>query len=174
MLLGLLGLIIPLLIQTWHRQLDEVIDWGAMQFLEWDRPQRRRAWLAEWLVLAARMSLLGLVALALARPYWTRSSLSTTKTITSKGSSLPRAGTSSARSIVLVLDGSSSMEHRRGGTTPRALALRWATRFVEALQPQDAVALVVAGDRVRSVVAPPTTDRPQVAQALSSLTPPPG
>ena len=151
MLAGLLGVLIPLLVHLWNRRHEEVIDWGAMTFLELGARERRRPRLAGWLVMLARMALLALVALALARPFWTPSG-------SAAGADATRGG-GGRRDVVLVLDGSASMGRKAGGTTPRDLALRWARRFVARLRPGDAVAVVVAGERVRALVDPPSVDR---------------
>ena len=68
MLLGLLGVAIPVVIHLLTRRRVPTIDWGAMQFLELGRRARTRVRLAEWLLMAARMLLLALLALAAARP----------------------------------------------------------------------------------------------------------
>ena len=70
MLLGLAGAAIPVVIHLLNRRNDPVLDWGAMQFLEFTPRERRRLNLAELLLLLARMALLAMVAFALARPFW--------------------------------------------------------------------------------------------------------
>src|SRR5580704_8052794 len=70
MLLGLAGVAIPVIIHLLNRRNDPVVDWGAMQFLEFSPRERRRLNFAELLLMLARMALLALVALALARPFW--------------------------------------------------------------------------------------------------------
>ena len=70
MLLGLAGAALPVIIHLLNRRRVPVIDWGAMQFLEPGRQSRRRIRLAEVVLMLARMSLLTIVALALARPFW--------------------------------------------------------------------------------------------------------
>ncbi len=72
MLAGLVGAIVPIVIHLLNRTRDPVIEWGAMQFLELGRQERRRMRLNELLLMLAQMALLALVALALARPYWSR------------------------------------------------------------------------------------------------------
>src|SRR3954471_13063853 len=71
MLIGLAGVAIPVLIHLLNRRNDPVVDWAAMQFLEFSPRERRRLNLAELLLMLARMALLALVALAMARPFWT-------------------------------------------------------------------------------------------------------
>ena len=71
-LVGLVGVALPLVIHLLNRRRGEVMDWGAMQFLEPGRRARRRIRLAEILLMAARMGLLGVVVLASVRPFWSR------------------------------------------------------------------------------------------------------
>jgi hypothetical protein len=162
MLLGLLGAAVPVVIHLLNRRRDPVIDWGAMQFLDLGRRARQKIRLTELLLMLARMAMLALVALALARPFWARSS--------ERGNGgVGQEGGASPRDVVLVIDGSASMERKAGGTTPRELAVRWAREFVRRLRPGDSVAVLVAGDRVRPLVDPPSFDRERVETALASL-----
>ena len=69
MLWGLLGIAIPLVIHFFHRRRADVVDWGAMQFLESVvRLNRRRLQLRNWLLLLLRCAIPILLALCLARP----------------------------------------------------------------------------------------------------------
>ena len=58
MLLGLLGAALPVLIHLLNRRRDQVVDWGAMQFLDLGRRARRKIRLTELLLMLARMALL--------------------------------------------------------------------------------------------------------------------
>src|SRR5690348_10232095 len=130
MLLGLLGAAIPIVIHLLNRRRDQVVDWGAMQFLELGRQAKRRVRLTELLLMLARMALLAGVALALARPYWSRSAAA--------GASGGGGGWGTEgppRDVVLVIDGSASMDRKVGGSTPRVEALRWARGLVARLRP---------------------------------------
>ena len=70
LLLGLAGIAIPVIIHLINRRQAKVIDWGAMRFLlDSLVSRRRRVLLEEILLLAARCLLVGLLALALARPF---------------------------------------------------------------------------------------------------------
>lgn len=72
LLLGLAGVSIPVLIHLVRQQATKPVDWGAMRFLFDTISVRRRK--MEWedlLLMAARCLLLGLVALAIARPFVT-------------------------------------------------------------------------------------------------------
>ncbi|SIO32286.1 N-terminal double-transmembrane domain-containing protein [Singulisphaera sp. GP187] len=161
MLLGLLGAAVPVVIHLLNRRREPVVDWGAMQFLDLGPRDRQKLRLTELLLMLARMALLALVALALARPFW---------------SGAPAVGGGFAasappRDVVLVIDGSASMGRTLGGSTPHDLAVQWARALLTRLRPGDSVAVLVAGDRVRGLVDPPSFDRAKVDAALASLKP---
>lgn len=70
LLLGALGILIPIVIHLLNRRSNRVIDWGAMSFLfESLALRNRRIQLEEALLMASRCLLVGLLALALARPF---------------------------------------------------------------------------------------------------------
>jgi hypothetical protein len=70
MLLGLAGIFVPILIHLLTRQTGQTVDWGAMHFLRDSLVTRnRRIHLEDALLMAARCLLVGLLALALARPF---------------------------------------------------------------------------------------------------------
>src|SRR4051794_33377255 len=69
LLIGVLAAAIPVLIHLLHRQRTTPVQWGAMQFLlESQLKFRRRKKVDHWLLLLARMALLGLLGFLLARP----------------------------------------------------------------------------------------------------------
>ena len=157
MLWGLAGVSIPVIIHLLNRRRAEVVDWGAMQFLELGRRARRKFQITDLLLLMGRMLLLGLVALALARPFWAEEEAT---------ASAESAGSTTRRDVILILDGSDSMGRKAGGTTPRELALKWARDFVRKLGPGDSAGVLVARDRALPLVAPPSFDRGRVEAAL--------
>ena len=163
MLVGLAGASLPVIIHFLNRRRDPVIDWAAMQFLDVGRRARRRLRLTELLLMLARMALLAAVALALARPF--TASAITNPTV---------LGSSPARDLVLILDGSAAMGRSAGGTTPRAQALAEARRLIGRLKAGDSAALLIASDRVRPIVDPPAFDLGRVDAALASLAKAPG
>jgi hypothetical protein len=163
MLAGLAAVALPVIIHLLSRRRDPVIDWGAMQFLEFGPRSRRRINLADTLLMLARMALIGLVALALARPFWKPGANASTGSIGST------AGV--RRDVVLILDGSTSMGRRVGDATPRDRAIAWAKGFVQGLGPGDSVAVLVAKDRVRPLVDPPSFDKAKVVEALAKAPP---
>ena len=162
-LVGLLGAALPLLIHLLNRRRGEVMDWGAMQFLEPGRRARRRIRLAEILLMAARMGLLGLVVLALARPFWARKATAQTDSgVRSELGGPPR-------DVVLILDVSESMERKIGSESALDRAAGWARRFASRCRPGDSIALVLAGDGVQRLIDPPTYDMAKVDALLDRL-----
>lgn len=166
MLLGLLGLAIPVIIHLLNRRRVDLVEWGAMQFLELGRRARRRFELTEVLLMAARMLLLGLVALALARPFLPPSAA---------GGGAAGLGTE-RRDVVLVLDGSASMGRHGGGElgSPRDRAIAYAKSFVEQLPAGSSVAVLDARDRVRPLVEPASFDKARIVEALGRAPAPRG
>jgi hypothetical protein len=161
LLFGMFAVLIPPLLHLLRRRRDEIVDWGAMQFLPRSVARQRRRLLDELLLLIVRMAVVALVVLALASPYavspW-----------------LAPLGDGTARDIVLVLDGSYSMaRHIEGGPTPGEAARRWAEDFVANMGRNDRVALLNARE-------PPvlwqelTGERRELAGRLAELPAPRG
>jgi hypothetical protein len=70
MLIGLLGVLIPILIHLLNRRKAQVVDWGAMKFLLGSLVSRnRRILIEELLLLMLRCLLVALLVLAMARPF---------------------------------------------------------------------------------------------------------
>src|ERR687888_366611 len=69
MLLGLPVLAIPPIIHLLNRRRYQVVDWGAMQFLQVSEVTRRRLLIEELLLMALRVALLALLVFALAGPF---------------------------------------------------------------------------------------------------------
>src|SRR5437588_7989082 len=92
MLLGLAGLAIPPIIHLLNRRRYEVVDWGAMQFLQVSEVTRRRLLIEELLLMLLRMGLIAALVLAWAGPFSDDWSLST--------------GRRPNRDVVLIFDGS--------------------------------------------------------------------
>ncbi len=162
MLAGLAAVSLPVIIHLLSRRRDPVVEWGAMQFLELGPRSRRRINLADQLLMLARMLLIGLVALAMARPFLAPNPAKATAGILGMGPGV-------RRDVVLILDGSSSMGRRVGGSTPRERAIAWARKYVAGLGPGDSVAVLVAKDRVRPLIDPPSFDRVKVDAALAAI-----
>src|SRR5205807_5199526 len=101
MLFGLAGISIPVIIHLLNRRRFDVVDWGAMQFLQISETTRRRLLLEELLLLLLRMGLIALMVLALAAP-WAASSL------------FARLGAGNNCDVVLIFNGSYSMGYKHG------------------------------------------------------------
>src|SRR5437879_3555083 len=141
MLTGLVAVAIPPIIHLLNRRRYDVIDWGAMQFLQVSEVTRRRLMLEEVLLMMLRMGLLGVLVFALAGPFL--------------NTSLPsRLGARGSRDIVLVIDGSASMAatDEAGGKDPFEKAREWAMALIDDLAPGDGVAVLQAKEQVVAVV----------------------
>src|SRR6266851_907867 len=118
MLLGLGVVVIPPIIHLLNRRRYEVIDWGAMQFLQVSEVTRRRLLIEELLLMALRMGLLAVLVLALAAP-----------SVESAG--LARLASRPNRDAVLVFDGSASMTADSTGKSAHDLAKEWAEEYLK-------------------------------------------
>ncbi len=105
MLIGLAGAAIPVVIHLLNRRNDPVVDWAAMQFLEFSPRERRRLNFDELLLMLARMALLALVAFALARPFWSPRPAGASATLEVPGRRLGRPPGRGARARRLEPDG---------------------------------------------------------------------
>jgi len=161
MLAGLAGITLPVLAHLLSKKKFDVVQWGAMQFLELGKNARRRIRLEELLLLLFRMALIAMIALALSRPWVS-------------GSLFSRLSASRSRDLVLVLDGSYSMGWEGRAITPHAVAIQRAGQFLNELRPGDTVGLLDARDHVRPAVRPLTHDMPRVRDALDNMPIPSG
>lgn len=154
-LAGLFVLAIPPIIHLLNRRRYDVIDWGAMQFLQVSEVTRRRLMLEEVLLMLLRMGLLGLLVLGIAGPFL--------------DVSLPAGlGARPNRDVVLLIDGSTSMavSDDLGGPTPADRAREWAKTFIGELSVDDTVALLIARDQIDPVVVPLSSDRGRLRDRL--------
>ncbi|MBA3270513.1 MAG: VWA domain-containing protein, partial [Acidobacteria bacterium] len=144
-LVAAVAAIIPLALHLFRRKTEAVIDFPAVRLLEQapvERQRRRR--LRELLLLALRMSALGLLALAFARPY-----------LASATTSVPAPVT------IIALDTSLSLSAPGQFDAAR----RAARRAVDNAPATHTVGLVTFADAATLVVAP-TTDRGGVLAAI--------
>lgn len=161
MLLGLAGISLPFLVHLLSRRKFDVVEWGAMQFLELSQKTRRRLRLEELLLLLLRIGLIALIALALARPWLS-------------GGIFSRLVSTQSRDIVFVMDGSYSMGWEGGVETPQSAAIKWAHGFLESLRPGDSIAVIDARDLPREVIDPPVQNFNMVRETLDTLPEPSG
>lgn len=158
MLLGLAAMAIPIVIHILNRRRARRVEWGAMQFLRDSLAARNRRILVEEVALMAlRCLLLGVLVLALARPFI-------------RGQWLP-GETAGAQDVAIVIDGSLSMDLGVGGKSNFQRALEEAREAVGACRRGDAISLVLAGPVCQSVIPSPISDRQAINAALDELTP---
>jgi hypothetical protein len=165
MLLGLAGLAIPPIIHLLNRRRYEVVDWGAMQFLQISETTRRRLILEEILLMLMRMGLIGVMVLALAAPYLVSGWLNK---VLSGASGRPN------RDVVIVFDGSYSMGYTGADKTPHEQAKEWALAYVNELSAGDSVAILQAKQQVVRVLSEPTMDLERVRESIRKLPEPRG
>ena len=132
-----------------------------MQFLEVGRNARRRIKLEELLLLALRMGMIALIAIALSRP-WMSGGLA--NTFASKP----------ACDIAIVIDSSYSTNWKAKAQTPRQQAVAWAKKLVDRLGPGETVGLVDARGTVEAKVPSLTRDRNLIRESLDNLPKPSG
>jgi hypothetical protein len=156
MLMGLSAVFIPPIIHLLNRRRYDVVDWGAMRFLQVSEVTRRRVFLEELLLMLLRMGLIALLVLALAGPFITSSMIA-------------RMGARSNRDVVLVFDGSYSMGSTGKEGVPHEKAKKWAKAFVADLAPGDTVAILQAKEQVVPVLAEPSHDFDRVTEHIDSL-----
>jgi von Willebrand factor type A domain/Aerotolerance regulator N-terminal len=161
MLAGLAGVLLPVLAHLLSRKKYDIVEWGAMQFLQLDPSARRKLRLEELLLLFVRMALIALIAIALARPWFS-------------GNWLGRWASTQSRDVVIVIDGSYSMGWEGKAVTPQANAVRLARQFVDDLRPGDTVMMLDAREQPRPALPGPTRDRQRVREVLDDLPAPSG
>lgn len=137
MLLGALGVSVPITIHLLNRYRFKIVDWGAMELLRKALIVRaRRVKLEDLLLLALRCLIILLVALALARPV-----------LTPQG--IPWLAKNNNVSAVIALDASFSMAHAPGTRSRFDRAADRVREIAKTLKPGNPVTLVLFGDRPR-------------------------
>lgn len=161
LLIGALGIALPILAHLINRQQVQRTDWAAMQFLNRSvRVRSRQIRLRDILLLLMRCLALLLLVFALARPATTGAG----------GAWLPgesRAG------VVIALDASFSMAHRDGDTTRFERALEQVSVITENIKAGDPVSLVLLGDEHRVVLRNVAYDADRFTEILSKQQPTP-
>ena len=160
-LLGVLGVGLPILAHLINRQQIRRTDWAAMQFLNRSvRVRSRQIRLRDILLLLMRCLALLLLVFALARP----------ASDTADGFSLPgeqRAG------VVIALDASFSMSHSDGDATRFERAIQMVKTIGEQIKQGDPVSLVLLGGEHRVVLRNVAYDPARFAKALAEQQPRP-
>jgi len=161
MLAGLLGIGLPLIAHLLSRRRFDVVEWGAMQFLNPSRKTRRRLRLEELLLLLLRTGLITAIVLSVTRPWI-------------PGGWLSGFRSSGSRTVVLVIDGSNSMSRADGVSSLHQNALRRATEFLQTLNGDDSVAVVDARDQPNAIISAPLKDLKVVADEIRKIPAPAG
>jgi Aerotolerance regulator N-terminal len=137
LLLGLVGLSVPVWLHRFARQTEQKQPFASLMFLEASEVRRsRRHELRYWLLLGLRLLLLALVVLAFAGPLWRLAT--------------PADGSGAATLHVIALDTSMSMNH--DGTWERAQ--QRAADLAGAVRGADRAMLVAADHRLRVLQEP--------------------
>jgi hypothetical protein len=161
MLAGLAGVSLPFIAHLLSRKKYDVVQWGAMQFLELGRNARRRVRLEELLLMLLRMGMIALIAIALSRPWMSGP-------VASGFSQKP------ACDVALIIDSSYSTDWRGKAKTPRQAEVGWAKDLVSDLTAGDTIGLLDARGHVTSPVPGLTRDRNLIRNALDELPQPSG
>ena len=151
-LLGIAGIVVPIVVHLTRRQRRNVVVFPSLMFLEkipYQEQRRRR--IQHWLLLSLRALALALLAVAFARPFLDQSELGL-------------GATSGPREVVVLVDQSYSMGI--GDKLDRARAE--ARRVFEGLGPLDRASLVAFSDGAH-VVARSTSDRIRLRAALDTV-----
>ncbi len=155
-LLGLLGMLVPLIIHLWRRRKAKVIPFGAIRFLlQSEKATRRRRRFWEYLLLLVRMLAIGAFSLALAAPY--------------RMESIPSLALGSEQnSLALVLDDSLSMRRDRSGKSLFERSQNSASSLLNQLPDYDYVGMVfpASGKEI-----PLDKNREQLRAALQKIQP---
>src|SRR5438105_15203547 len=159
-LAGLVAIGIPLLVHLSRSRRTKKMRFSTTRFFT-DQFLRsyRMSRLKELLLLACRMPLFGLFAIALAQPLLRPKNISA-------------AGLEGDRTVVLVLDNSASMGYVEDGKTLLERAREAARGVVSGLRDGDRVAIVLAGRRESGpelLVAEPSGNRGEALQAVDRL-----
>jgi len=161
LLIGLVGIGLPIMAHLLSRRRYDVVDWAAMQFLNPSKKTRRRVKLEELLLLVLRIGLIALITLSITRPWL-------------PGGWLSGYYSAGSRTVVIVIDGSNSMSRTDGMNSVHQNALRRAREFLRTLGADDDVALIDARDQPRTIVESPLRDLTKVEQEIKTLPPPGG
>lgn len=161
MLAGLAGVALPVLAHLLSRRKYDTVDWGAMQFLEIGRSARRRIRLEELLLLALRMSLIALIAIALSRPWMS-------------GGFIDHFASRPACDMAIVIDSSYSTDWHATAQTPRERAVAWTKTLLDQLRPGETAGLIDARETIAAATPALTRDFDVVRESLDQLPEPSG
>lgn len=159
MLLWAAAAAIPIVIHLLSRRRFDEVPWAAMDFLMAAlRKHARRMRLEQLLLLLIRASILALLGIALANPVW------------SLWRTPPALGvTTGDTHVVLVIDGSYSMDYRDGDVTRFDRARARASELVRESLQGDGFSLILLATPASVVVGDPVFDREDVVNEIADL-----
>ncbi len=169
-LFGLLALVIPPIVHLLNRRRFDVVDWAAMQFLQISKKTRQRMMFEELLLMLLRIVMIAALVLAIASPVLRLSCVARLPA----GERLARLAGQTQRDIVLVFDGSYSMDCQWQGRTAHDAARAWASDFLGELGPSDRVAIVQAKQQPIPVLGLLTADTGDIRARLEQMPRPHG
>ena len=169
-LFGLIALVIPPIVHLLNRRRFEVVEWAAMQFLQISKKIRRRMVYEQFLLMLLRCALILVLVLAIASPILNLSCVNRLP----GGQWMAKKAGQTNRDVVIIIDGSYSMEYAWQGTTADATAREWAKQFLNDLIPGDRIAVLQAKQRTIPVVETLTADRSEVEGRIDTMPPPRG
>lgn len=162
MLIGLIAVAIPIIIHLLNRRRFDVVDWGAMQFLQVSEVTRRKVFIEELLLMLLRMGLIAILVLGMALPF-------------AVGSLFDRLGLGDNRDVVLVLDGSTGMSLTDDDNKSiQDKAVEWCKDLLDKMSPGDNVAVLQAREQVVFVVPQLSSDHKRIRKELDKLAAPRG
>lgn len=162
MLLGLMGVGLPVLVHILSRRHSNTIEWGAMQFLQTAPRTRRMHRLEQLVLLALRIALVAVLVVAFARPWvngrwaWIASSAEV------------------AQDIVIVVDGSLSMQADASQQTLHRRAIEHAQGLLADFSADDSFSVIDARDVPRVESDGLTQDKILASRILDDLPEPAG
>ncbi len=169
------GASIPLVLHLLSRSQYKPVAWGAMMFLSGaEGGSRYSARLKQWTLLLLRMGMIGLLAVALARPV-----------VAARYSWVPTAGltTGGPAAVVIILDDSASMGYSRaggqtgaaggedGGASRLDEARQVTLQILSSLKRGDEATLMLSGARDGEAVQPTSADLQSIAGRVENLEP---
>ncbi len=161
MLAGLLAIAIPVLVHFLNRRRFDVVQWGAMRFLELGERTRQRIKLSDLLLLLLRMAMVALLAFLFSRPFV-------------QGNTWIRNFHPEPVDLVIIIDGSYSMGWTGETITPHARAIQATHEILDRLTSIDKVAIIDARQRPHLLTPAPLTDTATARLELDEIEQPDG
>ena len=161
MLLGLVAVVVPIVVHLLNRRRFDVVQWGAMQFLELGDRTRQRIKLSDLFLLLMRMAMVAMLAFAFSRPFV-------------QGNTWIRGFYPEPVDLVIIIDGSYSMGWTGENITPHARAIQACHEILDGLTSVDKVAIIDARQRPHLLTPSPLTDTATARLELDTIEQPDG